>query len=274
MILIGKIIFKFVIGLFICICIGFTGKDSFGLANIPFNQLKFRDNFSACNILNKQEWDIEDAKQGRRFIKSVSIIGASIISKIELPDDVGYPTDYKSIIRTEWHGKKKLDFGYLKNLIELVTGEMGIKSDGLTRLLLGTCATETEFGKAIRSRRGGTDSGVFQILLSSAKRIEYVVDKWDNYKRFRPFLNKYRWGEKFDHEVRTNLRYQIALVSIYYLVTTNDKIPQPQKFKSKDAFFMKCSRVWKHYYNTSAGAGSMVSFYRRSKKYAPELWNM
>lgn len=151
-----------------------------------------------------------------------------------------------------------------RDLIERTLKALSFNLDSPTavNLLLGTAAVESNFGKFLRQRNGGTALGVFQMEPKTE------IDIWDNSLDERPTLvhqirvvtNELGPPHHNHHcPLETNLAYQIVMARMQYKKFP-EPLPRPDDIES-------LARYWKNYYNTIAGDGVEERYIEMYKRY-------
>lgn len=137
----------------------------------------------------------------------------------------------------------------LRTLIADTLQGIGLYSDKVTELLLGTCAQESHLGKYRKQLGGGPALGIFQMEPATFR------DICDNYLRYKPDLQakikSVSGVEYFDAgELVDNDRLAICFARVHYLRV---KEPVPGDLPG-------WARYWKKYYNTPKGKGKEDEF--------------
>lgn len=134
-------------------------------------------------------------------------------------------------------------------------------SEGMYKLLLGTAATESEFGK-FNKQIGGPALGVFQMEPRTAQ------DIWTEYLEYHPFLRAKVKSTLWKNvnrktQLRYNLEYQTLMAVVHY-----KRAEERHNIKiEEDASRWSCSWYYKRYYNTHKGKGSTIRFFRKYGEY-------
>lgn len=125
-------------------------------------------------------------------------------------------------------------------------------NEKVIKLLMGTVAAESYFGRVCESEVNAADFGIFQINIYNEQ------DIWDNYLEYNPALKSkveevYIEGWSKKDNLRWNLSYQIVCAYLTYqrkgaIFPVNDDV-------------WTLSYHWKSAYNTSLGKGSTQKFY-------------
>lgn len=152
-----------------------------------------------------------------------------------------------------------LDKDDLRIVITDVLKRMGMYSVSATELLMGTCATESDFGKYDEQVGGGPALGVFQMEPNT------MNDIWYNYIRYREGLQVIL-AEEFgmrgpDKErLKNDVEYGIVMARLKY---RRSPVVLPKSEKDIEGL----AKVWKKVYNTELGKGTTDKFIRKYKKY-------
>ena len=139
--------------------------------------------------------------------------------------------------------------------------ETGLYSHDMYYLLLGTAATESDFGK-ITKQVNGPALGIFQIEPATHQ------DIWKNYLAYKPKLTervlrtKWKWIP-WQTQLRYNVKYQTVMAAVHYqraLERLNYRLPSHKKPWSL-AWFYKLT------FNSYKGKGTTIRFYQKYKEY-------
>ena len=147
---------------------------------------------------------------------------------------------------------------WLRNLIRTTVQELGMYSEGVVELLMGTCAQESAFGKYKRQLGNGPALGWWQVEPATMR------DLFTNYVALRPGL-KAKLANSFSIEgpdldrLENDPVYGIVLARLVYRRRPTP-IPGPTDI-------IGLGRVWKHDYNTIAGQGTIAEFVNNYRKY-------
>lgn len=143
----------------------------------------------------------------------------------------------------------------IESLIRQTLSEIkGVKliyksSDAPVKLLLGTMAQESEFGKYIRQLGNGPALGVFQMEPATFNDIvdNYLSYKPELIKEIKQVCNVSRFNAS---DLESNLKLAIIFARLQYY-----RRPEPLP---KDLLGM--ANYWKKYYNTYHGKGTIGQF--------------
>lgn len=150
---------------------------------------------------------------------------------------------------------------YLKREIKNTLKNSNMYSEVLYKLLLGTAATESEFGQ-ITKQTNGPALGIFQIEPRTAN------DIWLNYLSVKPKLKEkvesVLWKNvDLNTQLQYNVKYQILLAAINYRRVSeiyNQKLP-------KDNSIWSLAWAYKKFHNTKSGKGTTKRFFRKYKEF-------
>lgn len=143
--------------------------------------------------------------------------------------------------------------------IQRVISDQELYSRTAVRLLLGTCAVETDFGTYLRQRPSGPGRGAFSCELGTER------DAWINYLKFRPERRRAitRISGVFSFEnngaLEGNLFYAICIARIHYR-----RIPEP--FPDVDDI-EGLARYWDIHYNCNPEKGTVQDFMIKWERY-------
>lgn len=139
--------------------------------------------------------------------------------------------------------------------------ETGLYSHDMYYLLLGTAATESDFGK-ITKQVNGPALSIFQIEPTTHDDIwrNYLP----NYPKLTKKINKTLWfGIPKLVQLRYNIKYATLIAYVQYkraCTKTGYTIPS-----HKDPWSL--AWMWKKYFNTKNGKGTTTRFYQKYKEY-------
>ena len=150
---------------------------------------------------------------------------------------------------------------YLPLEIKKALKETNLYSDGMYKLLLGTAATESDFGK-LNKQAGGPALGIFQMEPNTAK------DIWTDYLAYHPVLRskvtKTLWKNvDLKTQLRYNIKYQTAIAVVHYKRAEERKNIKIEDNLSK----WSASHYYKTLWNTHQGKGSTVRYFRKYVEY-------
>ena len=135
-------------------------------------------------------------------------------------------------------------------------------SEGMHKLLLGTIAAESEYGKFNRQIGGGPARGIYQMESATAN------DIWNEYLAYHPVLRskvkKSLWKNvDLKTQLRYNIEYQTLMAVIHY-----KRAEEKNNIKIEDdASRWSCAFYYKKYWNSYKGKGSTVKFFRKYGEY-------
>lgn len=134
-------------------------------------------------------------------------------------------------------------------------------SEGMYKLLLGTAATESEFGK-FNKQIGGPALGVFQMEPRTAQ------DIWTEYLKYHPILRAKVKSTLWKNvnrktQLRYNLEYQTLMAVVHY-----KRAEERHNIKIEDDLNRWSAAFYhKKYWNTHKGKGSTIRFFRKYNEY-------
>lgn len=225
-----------------CICIGFfVFTGTLGKSNIiP----EFQEDIKS-EIIEKEE-------------KEEEIIEIESLEKIyENKDEVSIEN---TIVIWSWKGGDTVKLDQLKQTITAVQKCISIPSnEHTTLLLLETSAVESSRGIDM-IQKGGSARGILQMMPSTEK----FLKKW--LKKYHPSIHKevisfYNNNKSVEWNRSYNVPYQIAMSLAYYWHKCGDKLPSLITTREDRA------RIWKRYYNTYKGKGTISKYHEKAEKY-------
>lgn len=159
----------------------------------------------------------------------------------------------------EWVGGEKIDKVKLSDTIYGVMKRIGIEeNDNLHRLVLETCAVETDFGRIVR-QNGGPALSVYQILPSTFKYMMNKV-KNTNEEQYKKLMLLYDVRKNDDYNFVYNLPFSTAICMLYYKDVVKDL---DNKIKTRE----DRAKVWKQWYNTPGGKGTEAIYLKRTNQH-------
>lgn len=145
-----------------------------------------------------------------------------------------------------------MDFREASDMIQTVLTEKGLYSESAVKLLLGTMAVESDFGKFTR-QIGGPALGIFQM---EKPTFEWLKEKYsDEYG-----LSRYSF-----EMLETNNKLAVLFARLRYLVAPDD-LPKESDIKG-------LAEYWKKHYNTPKGKGKTTDFISKFKTYYQSFLN-
>ena len=169
---------------------------------------------------------------------------------------------FKYIRIWKWTGNESINKNKLQETISYLIDRCNISSDinrdDLTNLLLETCAVESDFGKLIKQVNGPALS-IYQIEPNTYNFIDKLLETkyTDIYNFTKYFIDK---NKTQVHTRMCNIPHGTIAALVYYLHTANDKL---KDISTRE----KRASIWKTYYNTHLGKGTVESYLRKSKLY-------
>lgn len=175
---------------------------------------------------------------------------------------VRYETeDTTKIIVWSWKGGDTIKLDQLEQTIRAVQERITIipKDRNVTLLLLETAAVESSRGIDVK-QKGGPARGVFQIEPYTEKYLLSWLKKNhpDAYKEVMHFYNN---KESKEWNRTYNVPYSIAISGAYYWHRCGDKLLSLIETREDR------SRIWKQFYNTYKGKGTVSKYHEKAEKY-------
>jgi len=148
----------------------------------------------------------------------------------------------------------------MKELVIETLKFIGCYSDDAVNLILGTMAQESAMGKYRKQIGGGPALGVGQIepathddivknFLKYHKDLSKKILEWSGMATFNPL------------QLERNDKYSICMMRMQYY-----RQPKPVPHRVEDL-----AAMWKKYYNTPLGAGTVAEFINNYNKYVLPL---
>jgi hypothetical protein len=139
------------------------------------------------------------------------------------------------------------------------TGE-GLYSPNMVRLLLETAAVESDFGRQLE---GNADSvGAFQIQVKTLKDMGEHFFIYKAGRILKRKLDLFRQCDTYEQELRLNRTFNIVAAAIHYRRVLRGK-------KVYNGIWNR-ARIWKKYFNTKHGAGTVEKYIEKSGRYLPK----
>ena len=225
-----------------CICIGFFAfAGTLGKPNIiPESQEYIKSEIIEKEEKEKEIIEIESLENFYKDENETSIEDVTII--------------------WSWKGGNTVKLDQLKQTIITVQERISIPSnEHTTLLLLETSAVESSRGIDM-IQKGGSARGILQMMPSTEK----FIKKW--LKKHHPSIHKevisfYNNNKSVEWNRSYNVPYQIAMSLAYYWHKCGDKLPSLITTREDRA------RVWKRYYNTYKGKGTISKYHEKAEKY-------
>lgn len=168
---------------------------------------------------------------------------------------------YKELHRGKWK------FSELKLEIDNILKKHNLYNRGLSGLLIGTAVVESNLGFYLKQRPGPA-RGIFQKELTS---VNFYA--WNTFKKFKenkknkgkihpwePILKSTLWENvDLEYQLKHNLEYQVVLATYMYKakgVNIKNITPNIDNY----------AKIWKKYWNTYKGKGTIKKFKERWKK--------
>lgn len=182
----------------------------------------------------------------------------SVITNI--PDK--QPDKISKIIVWSWNGGSTIKTEQLKETIDAVQSKLSFipeKNEHYIFLLLETSAAESLNGIFVKQKKGPA-RGIFQMEPETEK----CTLKWlknNNKEAYAEVMFFYERKKSPDWNRTYNVPYGIALSSAYYWRRLGDDL------SNKITTLEDRAVVWKTYYNTHLGKGTVSGYIEKSKKY-------
>lgn len=152
------------------------------------------------------------------------------------------------------------DLTQIKDLIVRVITAQELYSESAVNLLLGTMATESDFGTYLSQVGGGPARGIFQTELATEK------DIWKNYLYLgrlarRAVIYHVTGVRSYNNggALEWNIAYQICMARLLYR-RVQEPFPDASDIEGLGVYYKK-------YYNTPEGKGSAEKFVEAYNKY-------
>lgn len=133
--------------------------------------------------------------------------------------------------------------GELTDIIRESLTPLGLYSDRALRLLLGTCAVESSFGRWRVQLNGGPARGIYQM--------EPATFRWlrTKYGKRYPSVSEYSFADQ-----QTDDHQATVMARLRYLAVP-EPLPIAEDIHGQAAY-------WKRHYNTHLGAGTVEKYLR------------
>ena len=161
---------------------------------------------------------------------------------------------------------KPMDRTVLSKEIRETLSEANMYTTDMHKLLLGTIASESDFG-SLNKQRGGPALGIGQMEPSTHN------DIWSNYLSYKPQLrskviNSMWFGVPKLTQLRYNRKYQILMYTVQYqrAHSVNKCLDHP-KFKTKNDEIWYFAWLHKKVFNTAAGKSTTKRFFEKYHEY-------
>jgi len=168
-----------------------------------------------------------------------------------------------------WGGGSQLPLPEYKHVVaevvQIMCLEVGLPieaEDFYTRLLLETTCAESDFGKYTSQLQGGVALGVLQIEPSSYKDLYTHYFTSQNTLAIKDAIEQfYNQSQSVEDNLKFNIRYQLAVAFVIYYRRISTK-----SFKHLDSVYTRAA-IWKKYYNTFRGAGTLRKYVDKTNYY-------
>ena len=169
--------------------------------------------------------------------------------------------DIRIVVWT-WRGGSSVNANQLRQTISAVHERLSIVPrghSGYVDLLMETCAAETLLGEIVRQRNGPA-LGIFQMLRTTERdTLAWLKRRFPEvYAEVRSFYNRRKSAE---WNLTKNVPYSAAISTAYYWRRCGDALASITGTRDNRA------RIWKKYYNTYLGKGTVSGYIKKSEKY-------
>lgn len=169
--------------------------------------------------------------------------------------------DIRIVVWT-WRGGSSVNSDQLRQTIAAVHERLSIiprGHSGYVDLLMETCAAETLLGEIVRQRNGPA-LGIFQMLRTTERdTLAWLKRRFPEvYIEVRSFYNRRKSAE---WNLTKNVPYSAAVSTAYYWRRCGDALAGLLETRDNRA------RVWKKYYNTYLGKGTVSGYIEKSERY-------
>lgn len=161
-----------------------------------------------------------------------------------------------------WNGGKTIPIERIEPTVRNVLSRIKYlpNDEGFIRLLLETAATESDFGKFVKQKNNGPAMSIFQIEETTWKDAVWFVNL--KCPKFLEEVNLFYEKKKSEEWNRAhNIPWNIARCAMIYYHKLGDQLPKYYGEKEHRAM------IYKIYYNSSKGAGSIERFYAKAEEY-------
>lgn len=161
---------------------------------------------------------------------------------------------------TYWNGHEPLQSQLLQSHIKQVGEAMGVRNSQIHKLVFETAAVESDLGHwKADEKYSGSYYGTYQLGIKTAK----AALAWlkENDRQAWHFVNGLMDNRmSLKENLKKNLSYSTALTFGYYLATgVRDRELSSVRQRA---------RVWKRYYNTYAGKGTVTAYLNKVKRHS------
>ncbi len=195
-------------------------------------------------------------------------VAVTIVNSVKVQQEAfaKYKEEHPYSITTH-RGGKELPHDEMREMIQQIVADLpNIKYDRNTvDLITETLIVETRMGgaKYHAAAKNWGNYGIAQFCKGTAQRIMKVLKKQrpDVYAKIDKMYNH---KLSMTENLLTNVPFSIALVAEYYWLTD-------PKFNNKISTRTARARVWKKFYNTEAGAGTVAGYQKAVSTYYAKL---
>lgn len=209
----------------------------------------------------KQESIGAIAEEKRGLVKSKKPTSSLLKFRVTHEDRFETSQDIRIVVWT-WGGGSSVNADQLRQTIAAVHERLSIvprEHSGYVELLMETCATETLLGEIVRQRNGPA-LGIFQMLRTTERdTLAWLKRRFPEvYAEVRSFYNRRKSAE---WNLTKNVPYSTAISTAYYWRRCGDALVDLLETRDNRA------RVWKKYYNTYLGKGTVSGYIEKSERY-------
>lgn len=202
---------------------------------------------------------IADEKRGP--VKSKKLTTPFPTFRVTHEERFGTSQDIRIVVWT-WRGGSSINADQLRQTIAAVHERLSIiprEHSGYVDLLMETCAAETLLGEIVRQRNGPA-LGIFQMLRTTERdTLAWLKRRFPEvYAEVRSFYNRKKSAE---WNLTKNVPYSTAISTAYYWRRCGDALADLLETRDSRA------RVWKKYYNTYLGKGTVSGYIEKSERY-------
>ncbi len=161
---------------------------------------------------------------------------------------------------------KHLDKEFLRKEIFLTLKGTGLYTRDIHNLLLGTAASESDFG-FLNKQVKGPAVGIFQMEPATHN------DIWEHWIGQKPKLKKHVEATMWKNvpkivQLRYNLNYQIIMAAVHYhRINSVTKCLDHKKFKDQKDYKWWLAWVHKKVYNTKLGKSTTTRYFEKYNEY-------
>lgn len=167
----------------------------------------------------------------------------------------------ETIIVWSWNGGNTIKLDQLKQTVIAVQERISIPNNEHTvALILETSAVESSRGIDMIQKGGGPARGLLQMEPATEKWLKKWLKK-NHPSIYQEVIHFYNNKKDATWNRTYNVPYQIAMSTAYYWHKCGDKLFSLITTRENRA------KVWKQYYNTMKGKGTISKYHKKSEKY-------